>query len=134
VASPDLRSSWHSYNEAVESRRSRLPAIHAKASNNSIAATVPKLSGRTPTLPCSGSHARQNAVDLAAHTGLRLGDQLRVSWSHIGDDAIVIATSKSRQRQQAIIPLYDELRAILACIPKRATTILTNTNTNPQIE
>jgi len=29
-----------------------------------------------------------HAVDLAAHTGLRLGDLLRLSWSHVGDDAI----------------------------------------------
>jgi integrase len=28
-----------------------------------------------------------NAVDLAAHTGLRMGDLLRLSWSNIGEDA-----------------------------------------------
>lgn len=36
------------------------------------------------------------AVELAAHTGLRLGDLLRLSWSHVGDDAIIYATGKSR--------------------------------------
>ena len=72
-----------------------------------------------------------HAVDLAAHTGLRLGDLMRLSWSHIGDDAIVIATSKSKQRQQAIIPLYDALQAVLAGIPKRSTTILTNGKARP---
>jgi integrase len=68
----------------------------------------------------------KNAVDLAAHTGLRLGDLLRLSWSHVGEDAIVVASGKSRGRREAIIPLYDELRALLARIPKQSTTILTN--------
>jgi integrase len=66
------------------------------------------------------------AVDLVAHTGLRLSDVLRLSWSHVGEDAITFATGKSRGRREAIIPLYDELRAVLAHIPKRATTILTS--------
>jgi integrase len=72
-----------------------------------------------------------HAVDLAAHTGLRLGDLIRLSWSHIGDDAIVFATSKSRQRREAIIPVYDALRSVLANIPKRSTTILTNSKARP---
>src|SRR4029079_15133775 len=41
---------------------------------------------------CSAEVA--NAVDLAAHTGLRLSDFLRLSWSHVGDDAIVFSTGK----------------------------------------
>jgi len=49
------------------------------------------------------------AVDLASHTGLRLGDLLRLSWSHVGADAIVIATDKSKHRREAIVPLYDGL-------------------------
>ncbi len=70
------------------------------------------------------------AFDLAAHTGLRLGDLVRLSWSHIGPNAIVIPASKSRRSgkrpKSAIIPLYADLRAILARIPKRATTVLTS--------
>jgi integrase len=72
-----------------------------------------------------------HAVDLAAHTGLRLGDLLRLSWSHVGDDAITITTGKSRHRRTAIIPLYDDLRRVLASIPKRSTTILTNVRRRP---
>jgi integrase len=68
----------------------------------------------------------KNAVDLAAHTGLRLSDLLRLSWPHLGEDAITLATGKSRGRREAVIPLYDELRDVLARIPKRSTTILTN--------
>lgn len=78
---------------------------------------------------CSAEIA--HAVDLAAHTGLRLSDLLRLSWSHVGDDAIVLATGKSRGRREAIIPLYDELRNVLARIPKRSTTILTNSKRRP---
>jgi integrase len=71
------------------------------------------------------------AVDLAGHTGLRLGDLLRLSWSHVGDDAIVLTTGKSNHRREAIIPLYDSLRDVLARIPKRATTILTSSKRRP---
>jgi integrase len=72
-----------------------------------------------------------HAVDLAAYTGLRLGDLLRLSWSHIGADSIVLSTGKSRHQREAIIPLYDDLRAVLARIPKCSTTILTNSLHRP---
>jgi integrase len=78
---------------------------------------------------CSSEIA--HAVDLATHTGLRLSDLLKLSWSHVGDDAIVFATGKSRGRREAIIPLYDALRNVLARIPKRSTTILTNSLCRP---
>lgn len=72
-----------------------------------------------------------NAVALAAHTGLRLSDLLRLSWAHVGEDAIVLSTGKSRGRREAIIPLYDDLRAVLARVPKRSPIILTNTRRRP---
>jgi integrase len=72
-----------------------------------------------------------HTVDLASHTGLRLGDLLRLSWSHVGADAIMIATGKSKHRREAIVPLYDDLKAVLASIPKRSTTILTNSRQRP---
>jgi integrase len=72
-----------------------------------------------------------HAVDLASHTGLRLSDLLRLSWSHVGEDAIRFSTGKSRGRREAIIPLYDELRELLARIPKRSTTILTSSKRRP---
>lgn len=75
------------------------------------------------------------AVDLAAHTGLRLGDLLRLSWSHVGANAIEIPASKSRRAgkrpKNAIIPLYADLRAILERIPRRATTVLTSSRGRP---
>lgn len=79
--------------------------------------------------PCPQEIA--NAVMLAAHTGLRLGDLLRLSWSHVGDDTITMATGKSGRRRLAIIPLYDSLRGLLSSIPKRSTTILTTTRGHP---
>ena len=71
------------------------------------------------------------AVDLAAHTGLRLSDLIRLSWSHVGEHAIMLTTGKSSGRREAIIPLYDGLRNVLADIPKQATTILTNSKRRP---
>jgi integrase len=72
-----------------------------------------------------------NAIDLAGHTGLRLSDLTRLAWSHVGDDAIVLTTGKSSHRREAIIPLYDALRDVIARIPKRATTILTSSRRRP---
>ena len=55
-----------------------------------------------------------DAIDLAALTGLRRGDLLELSWSHISDHgtAIVKSTAKSNHRRKAVIPIYDELRAL----------------------
>jgi len=58
-----------------------------------------------------------DAVDLAACTGLRLSDLIRLSWTHIKEDRIEITTGKSKHRRMAIIPLYDELRDLLARFP-----------------
>jgi integrase len=73
------------------------------------------------------------AVDLAAYTGLREGDLLRACWSHVRPEegAIVVPTGKSRGRREAVVPLYDDLVAALAIIPKRSTVILTNSRGRP---
>jgi integrase len=74
-----------------------------------------------------------SAVDLATHTGLRLADLLRVSWSHVQEleGAIIIPTGTSRGRREAVIPLYDTLRDVLARIPRRPTTIRTSSRNRP---
>lgn len=72
-----------------------------------------------------------HAVDLAAATGLRRGDLLRLSWSHIGADSIEIATGKSGRRTVAVVPLYDGLREVLERIPKRSPVVLTNSLRQP---
>lgn len=79
----------------------------------------------------SCSQEIEEATDLARYTGLRRGDLIRMSWSHVGDDAIVIPTSKSGFERGAIIPLYDVLRQLLARIPQRSTTILTSSRKRP---
>lgn len=71
------------------------------------------------------------AVNLAAHTGLRASDLTRLCWSHIGPDAISIPTGKSRGRIAAFVPLYDDLRSVLAEIPKRSPSVLTNEKGRP---
>jgi integrase len=71
------------------------------------------------------------AVDLAAATGLRVSDLLRLSWSHVQDDAIIISTGKSRHRREAIIPLYDDLATLLKSIDKKSTAVLVNSRGRP---
>jgi integrase len=72
-----------------------------------------------------------NAIDLAAMTGLRRDDLLRLSWSHVHEHEIVIPTNKSGRRRDARIPLYADLRAVLARIPKRSLTVLANSKGRP---
>lgn len=71
------------------------------------------------------------AVRLASLTGLRKSDLLKLSWSHVQTNSIERRTSKSNHQKTAVIPLYRELRELLAEIPKRATTILTNSDGHP---
>lgn len=69
------------------------------------------------------------AFRLAALTGLRTSDLLRLSWSHVGPLAIELTTKKSDHgrmtRRTVLIPMYGALKAHLATIPKRSTTVLT---------
>jgi integrase len=74
------------------------------------------------------------AVDLAACTGLRVGDLVRLSWSHVGENAIVVTTGESGHRREAVIPLYGELRDLLARIPRRSPVILTSSTLRPWVK
>jgi len=71
------------------------------------------------------------ATRLAALTGLRQSDLLRLSWSHIGTYAIEIKTGKGRGRRTALVPLTAEAKELLTSIPKRSTRVLTNTDKVP---
>jgi integrase len=71
------------------------------------------------------------AVDLAAHTGLRRGDLLSLTWESVGENAIEHRTSKSNNRRSALIPLYDDLRRVLGSIEKRSPFVLTNSRGKP---
>jgi integrase len=71
------------------------------------------------------------AVDLAAHTGLRLGDLLRLSWSHIARTASGSRRARASTGEKLSSPLYEDLRAVLARIPRRSTAVLTNVRRRP---
>ena len=79
-----------------------------------------------------GSPELGYVIDLAAATGLRRGHLLRLSWSHVRDEENCIVPGMGRgNKRTGMIPLYDDLRAVLARIPKRSTTILTNSKGRP---
>lgn len=61
----------------------------------------------------------QEAVELAAATGLRRGDLVALPWSAVGEHAIVWKTSKSKGRNLVTIPLLPEARAVMARIKAR---------------
>ena len=72
------------------------------------------------------------AVQLAALTGLRLGDLIRLPWGAVSENAIVWQTGKSRGRRTVVIPLYDELRTLIAAIPRVASlTVLNSARKRP---
>ncbi|MDP2214106.1 tyrosine-type recombinase/integrase [Phenylobacterium sp.] len=72
------------------------------------------------------------AIRLAVLTGLRQGDLLKVTWAAVREDSIVWQTAKSRRRRTAVIPITDELRALLAEIPRcDSVTILNSSRKRP---
>jgi integrase len=72
-------------------------------------------------------------VELAALTGLRREDLLKLSWTHINLDRcfIELKTGKSRGRRTVLIPITPEMRSLVEKIPKRATTVLTSSKKRP---
>ncbi len=82
-----------------------------------------------PGHPCPAEVV--HAVELAAHTGLRLGDLLSLYWSEKKTYEIIKETGKSRRRKEAIVPLYDGLSTVLDRIPRRSPIILTNSRGQP---
>ena len=82
-------------------------------------------------LEAAASPEVMHAARLAALTGLRQADLLRLAWSHVGPLAIEIATGKSSGRKTTLIPIHAELRAALDQVPKRSTLVLTNTDGQP---
>jgi integrase len=71
------------------------------------------------------------AARLAALTGLRRGDLVKLAWTHVGELAIELKTGKSKGRRTVTIPMIRDLRDLLANIPKRATTVLTSSDKRP---
>lgn len=73
-------------------------------------------------------HLRQ-AVMLAAFTGLRQGDLLRLPWRAVSDVAITLRTSK-RQRV-AVVPLLPESRKIIEALNRDSLTVLQSSYGRP---
>lgn len=71
------------------------------------------------------------AVRLAAATGLRKGDLIKLPWTAVGENAIAWQTGKSRGRKTVIIPMTPEVRAALTHIPRRGVTILASSEGTP---
>lgn len=69
------------------------------------------------------------AVALALYTGQRLGDVLAMRWSHIAAGRISVVQEKTGKR--LLIPIHRDLASVLEKIPRRAVTILTNTDGQP---
>lgn len=73
-----------------------------------------------------------HAVRLAALTGLREHDLIRLPWSAVGDKAIVWQTGKSRGRKTVVIPITKPLAVLLAEIPRRdCVTVLSSSRKRP---
>lgn len=66
----------------------------------------------------------QEGVDLAACTGLRRGDLVRVPWDAVGEHAIIWKTGKSKGRTLITIPLLPETKALLERIKARHTAAM----------
>lgn len=67
------------------------------------------------------------AIELLAHTGLRLGDVVRLTWSAVDYESGEIRwkTSKSRGRREAGIPITKELRRVLKGVEVKGPIVLT---------
>jgi integrase len=75
--------------------------------------------------------AHGDALALACYTGLRRGDLVALTWAEIDDLAIRRKTLKSRGRREAVIPLTDDARALLADLPRTAVQVLTHSKGKP---
>lgn len=74
----------------------------------------------------------RRAVLLAAFTGLRLGDLVRLTWADVGEKAITLATSKSKGKRVAVIPIIPQTKAILKQIGRKDVgAVLTHSRGKP---
>lgn len=71
------------------------------------------------------------AIKLAAYTGLRKNDLIRLAWTAVRENAIVMQTGKSKGKKTVVIPITAQIRAVLDEIPRRGVTILTSSDGLP---
>lgn len=77
--------------------------------------------GRKPLFAASA--LRHDCACPAAHSGLRQGDLLRLTWTDVGAETITRKTSK--RGRVAHIPITKELRTVLTACPKVSPIVLT---------
>jgi integrase len=67
------------------------------------------------------------AVFLAYSTAQRQGDLVGLTWNDVKPDGVTFRPAKQQKRfnQRLMIPMYEELEAALALIPKRGVHVLT---------
>lgn len=65
-----------------------------------------------------------DALKLVSMTGLRLGDLVKLQWSNVGENAIILVTKKRGGR--AVIPVFPELREWLDTRRKDDGPVLLN--------
>ena len=75
------------------------------------------------------------AARLAELTGLRKTALLELTWGRVGPNSIDMRGTKSagsgRAKGRGVIPIYAPLRKLLDEMPRRALTVLTNTDGDP---
>ena len=104
-------------------------AIRATASSRSTASTAPTSSGRRPTSRRSNAHARPRSRTRSISPRIRAcafatcPSVVGRMWARTRSSS---RRARAAGRRSARVPLYDDLRAVLARIPKRSTTVLTN--------
>jgi integrase len=52
---------------------------------------------------------------------------MRLTWNDVGPDGVTFRPSKTQKRsnQRLVVPMYDELEAALALLPRRGVNVLT---------
>ncbi len=73
-----------------------------------------------------------DAIRLAAATGLRKNDLIALPWSAVKGQAIVWQTGKSRGRKTVVIPMTDDIRAVLDSLERgNCVTVLRSSDERP---
>lgn len=74
----------------------------------------------------------RRAVLFSIFSGLRGSDVVRVTWAHIGKDAIRLPTGKSTGKKFVIVPIIPPMRALLATLTRSDIgTVLTSSTGEP---
>src|SRR5215468_6879957 len=62
-------------------------------------------------------------VAVSLHTGLRQGNEFRLTWPDVNFDTGMIRARQSKSGEDYFVPMNDELRAILRSLPSRLRSL-----------